>query len=244
MKGLGVVWAVRRCEVDSVTDGVVYAAWVALGFAVIEDISYFAIASEEGSLALVFVLRALLMPFAHPLFTVWIGLAIGRTVQAGRPLWPAALWGYALAVATHMGWNGALAIGDITGEYDERVAATVVLGAVALFLVLFVVVAVALVKMRGREQRRFIAAVPGLVLRYNVAPDEAAVFSSWRRLLRERRMLPRDVRPQFDAVHANLARLALLHDRPGGVDPHAEQVLAKHLGDARAALRTRRSVSR
>ncbi len=108
MKGLGILWAVRRREVDGPIDGVVYAAWVALGFAVVEDMSYFADASASGIFVQVFVLRALLTPFTHPLFTMWTGLAIGRQVAAGRKIWPGALWGYGLAVLAHMVWNGSL----------------------------------------------------------------------------------------------------------------------------------------
>ncbi len=84
-KALGIVWAVRRGQVDGVTDGIVYAGWVALGFAVVEDMTYFSLADVEGALLPVFVLRRILTPFAHPLFTFWTGLAIGRAVHAGRP---------------------------------------------------------------------------------------------------------------------------------------------------------------
>ena len=91
-------------------DGVVYAGWVAIGFAAVEDVTYFADTESPAQLLLVFVLRAVLTPFAHPLFTMWIGLAIGRAVRDGRPLWPHALWGYAAAVAAHALWNGSLAL--------------------------------------------------------------------------------------------------------------------------------------
>ncbi len=48
--------------------------------------------------------------------------------------------------------------------------------AMLLFFVLFVAVAIALIISRRREQRRFSDSVPSLVLRYQVAPDEAALF--------------------------------------------------------------------
>ena len=52
-----------------------------------------------------FVLRDLITPFAHPLLTFWTGLALGIAVYRRRPLaW--ALWGYAIAVATHALLNG------------------------------------------------------------------------------------------------------------------------------------------
>ena len=58
---------------DGVSDGIVYAGWVALGFAVVEDFLYFTTVVEAGLWREVFIVRALLTPFAHPLFTAWIG---------------------------------------------------------------------------------------------------------------------------------------------------------------------------
>jgi RsiW-degrading membrane proteinase PrsW (M82 family) len=239
MKGLGIVWAVRRREVDSVSDGVVYAAWVALGFAVVEDMSYFAMASVEGALLPVFIVRALLTPFAHPLFTVWMGLAIGRAVRDRRPLMPTALGGYGLAVAAHMAWNGSLAIGEIDDDITDDVAAGVLLVAMLLFVALFVSVTIALIMMRRKEQRRFERMMPFLAARYGLTSAEAAMFVDWKAVLRARRSLPRKMRPRFDHVHAVLARLSMLHERLGEIEPAAERVLANQLAVARAALDVR-----
>jgi RsiW-degrading membrane proteinase PrsW (M82 family) len=236
-KALGVVWAVRRREVDGVSDGIVYAAWVALGFAVVEDMTYFAQGSIDGAFTQVFVLRALLTPFAHPLFTFWTGLAVGLAVRRRRPLFPSALWGYLLAVGTHMLWNGSLAFGDITTDVDEDVATTVIVGALLLFFVLFVAVMVTLIVMRRREAERFIAGVPAVVRRHGIPPDEAQVFASWRAVVETRRRLPRRRRKDFDAFHAAVARLvALDHRRP--VDPADEHVLGDQLHHARSRLRS------
>jgi protease PrsW len=240
LKGLGIVWAVRRREVDGVSDGIVYAAWVALGFAVVEDMTYFAQASVEGAFLPVFILRALLTPFAHPLFTFWIGLAIGLAVRRGARLWPSALWGYGLAVASHMAWNGSLAITEINSDIDEDVAIGVILVMAALFVLLFVAVAIAMVVMRRREQRSFIDGVPAVVARHGITPTEAAVFSSWSSILAARRQLPRSHRRDFDAVHAALARLVQLQQRPIAADADSEVVLAEQLAAARARLHQRR----
>ncbi len=240
LKGLGIVWAVRRREVDGVSDGIVYAAWVALGFAVVEDMTYFAQASVEGAFLPVFILRALLTPFAHPLFTFWIGLAIGIAVRRGVRIWPSAMWGYALAVASHMAWNGSLALGEIDSTIDEDVAIGVVLVMAALFVLLFIAVAVTMVVMRRREQGRFIAGVPSVVARYGISSAEAAMFASWRSVLSARRQLPRSHRRDFDAVHASIARLVQLDQRPVAADPNSEAVLAEQLAAARARLHRQR----
>ncbi len=90
MKGLGIYMALRRREIDGVSDGLVYAGWVGLGFAAVENVQYFLVASDDGTLAATFVVRGLLTPFAHPLFTAWIGLAIGLAVGRSRPVFPRA----------------------------------------------------------------------------------------------------------------------------------------------------------
>lgn len=229
MKGLGVYWALRRREIDSVMDGVVYAGWVAVGFAVVEDFVYFADAAQNDMLLQVFILRALLTPFAHPLFTAWTGLAIGLAVARNQSVLANAFWGYGLAVASHAAWNGSLVYAQETGN-----DAAIGLAALSFFL-LFVAAVVSVVVIRRRQQNRFVSAVPMLAQRYGMSAAEVQVFAEWRKMLGERRRLPRHHRSEFDDVHAALARLALLHARPGPVDAAEEQRLADQLQRARSA---------
>jgi RsiW-degrading membrane proteinase PrsW (M82 family) len=229
-KGLGVYWALRRREIDSVMDGIVYAGWVALGFAIIEDFTYFSIAEADAMLIQVFVLRALITPFAHPLFTSWIGLAIGLGVTRRQSIAVNAIWGYGLAVVSHAAWNGSIVFAQETGN-------GLALGIAALcFVALFVTAGVTVVIIRSNQQRRFLAAVPILAGRYEMTPAEVAIFGHWRQMLATRRGLPRVQRSKFDAVHAALARLALLHERPGPIDSVDEQRLSDQLRRARQAL--------
>lgn len=235
LKALGVLWAVRRGEVDGVTDGIVFAGWVALGFAVVEDVLYFA---EAGELfASVFVLRAILTPFVHPLFTFWVGLAIGVAVSRGRPAWPAALWGYAVSVGLHALWNGSLSLAAPDPETGTGGSPLLVLGIVApLFVLLFVSVVVALVRMRRAEQRRFVAQWPFLVRQYGLTAAEQALLVDWKHMLATRRQLTRAERRRFDAMRAALARLSMVHARLGATDADKERVLAEQLATARHAL--------
>lgn len=227
-KAVGIYWALRRKELDGVMDGVVYAGWTALGFAIVEDFLYFATAAEEDQLLAVFVVRALLTPFAHPLFTAWIGLAMGLAVSKGKPVLPYSIIGYIAAVLTHAAWNGSLVASDSFGS------AAIVAVAALLFLLLFVVVGIALATFRKREQTAFTEMVPFLATRYGLSPGEVQVFSDWRPMLKMRRGLPKAQRKHFDGVHAALARLALLH-RSEPVDDVTEQVLAAQLLEARRA---------
>lgn len=106
----------RRGELDGVLDGIVYAGMVGIGFAFTENILYLAAAynGTDGTgpggtdaLTATFVVRCVISPFAHPLFTTFTGIGVGLAVNArsrsARVLWPLA--GYACAVAAHALWN-------------------------------------------------------------------------------------------------------------------------------------------
>lgn len=229
LKGLAVVWALRRREIDGPVDGLVYAGWAALGFAVVENTQYFLAASDDGVLAQTFVARAVLTPFAHPLFTVWIGLAIGAAVATGRST-TAAWWrGWVPAVLLHAAWNGSLTAASVTGE--TGIIAITALAFVAIFLVTIFQV----VRMRRREERTFVAAMPLLIELYGLHPDEVHRYGRWREVHRARQALPRHHRADFDDFHAALARLAALHTRYGRLDPADEARLHEQLERARRA---------
>ena len=234
LKGLGILWAVRRREVDGVVDGIVYAGWVAAGFAMVENVEYFLVASEDGVLAETFVVRALLTPFAHPLFTMWIGLAVGLAVARGSRLPWAAWWGWLIAVGLHAAWNGAIVASVDAG--DDRIIAVGAVAFVAIFASSIVLVTV----LRRRERTAYLAAMPYVTQRYGVTTEEVGMFGSWAEMLADRRRLPRANRRPFDDLHAALARLAALHARPGTIDPVDEQRLFQQLTDARTALAQRR----
>lgn len=229
MKGLGIVWAVRRREVDGPVDGIVYAGWIGAGFAMVENLEYFLVAADDGLLAETFVARALLTPFAHPLFTAWIGLAVGLAV-ARRVRIPWAWWGLAIAIVLHAAWNGAIVAA--TSLEADLVLVVAMLGSVAVFGLTIVMVVV----VRRAERRVYLAAMPYLAAHYGIPPAELGMFRTWAEMLAHRRRLPRRHRPRFDQTHAALARLAALHDRPGPTDPVDEARLVAQLHEARRAM--------
>jgi RsiW-degrading membrane proteinase PrsW (M82 family) len=113
-KGLAVLilfwWGRRR--IDGPIDGVVYAAWAAAGFAFTENILYFgrALVMADGAILGTFVGRGLMSPFAHLMFTAFVGYFIGRAAERGvrgLALGPFVL-GLIPAIALHAFWNGAL----------------------------------------------------------------------------------------------------------------------------------------
>ncbi|RLK59831.1 RsiW-degrading membrane proteinase PrsW (M82 family) [Actinokineospora cianjurensis] len=118
---LGILLFLRE-EFDGVVDGIVYAGLVAAGFAFTENIYYFGRAFAEygfgdstspGVLA-AFILRGVLSPFTHPLFTVMIGIGFGvaarSTSKRTRVLAP--LLGYLAAVVLHALWNTTATLGN------------------------------------------------------------------------------------------------------------------------------------
>jgi protease PrsW len=98
-----------RDEFDGVVDGVVYAAMVGLGFAMIENVQYYgeAVAAGMETSVLTFVLRGMMAPFAHPLFTAMFGIGLGMVREGPRDghRWLAAAGGLLLAVLVHSLWN-------------------------------------------------------------------------------------------------------------------------------------------
>jgi protease PrsW len=226
MKGLGILYAVRRRTIDSVTDGIVYAGWIGAGFALVENVEYFIFAAAEGALVPVLIARGLLSPFAHPLFTVWIGIAVGRAVVRGRNPVLGAVPGLVVAIVLHGLWNLATVVATRGGIGWALVLA---LGFIALFAGTATVLVVG--RLRGRDE--FARAVPAVAARYGLTPQEVLVFSDWRRILAIRRSLPARARPAFDARHAAIARLIAWQRRPGPPDPAGEARLVASLWDAR-----------
>jgi RsiW-degrading membrane proteinase PrsW (M82 family) len=112
----------RRNELDGILDGIVYAGMVGIGFAFIENIFYLAAAYDgtdgigpggTSALTSVFVLRCLISPFAHPLFTAFFGIGVGIAVNSRSRVLRviAPLVGYLLAVITHGLWNASTLYG-------------------------------------------------------------------------------------------------------------------------------------
>src|SRR5262249_38140325 len=98
-----------RREFDGVVDGIIYATFCALGFAAVENVIYYARAAiQDGNiLAKTFVLRGVLAPWGHPLYTSMTGIGFGvarETTQTWVKVL-APLAGFCLGVLLHATWN-------------------------------------------------------------------------------------------------------------------------------------------
>jgi hypothetical protein len=89
---------------------------VGIGFAFVENIFYLAAAYNgtagvgpggTGAVTSVFIVRCLISPFAHPLFTTFTGIGVGLAVTSPRRSVRilAPIVGYLLAVGAHAAWN-------------------------------------------------------------------------------------------------------------------------------------------
>ena len=135
----------RRQEIDTFTDGVIYAGMVATGFAFTENILYFLGAFFEGTLVATFAIRGILAPFGHPIYTAMIGLGVAyAAMRTGRARLLAPIGGWVLAVLLHGLWNGSALFGWV--------------GLGVAYLVLFVVLIILLAVAR-RDRHEQVAAI-------------------------------------------------------------------------------------
>jgi protease PrsW len=109
-----------REDFDSVVDGIVYAGVVALGFATVENIDYYGRSLSDGGvdrLIGTLVLRGVLSPYAHVLFTCMTGIGFGVARETHNTALKVAapIIGYSIAVFLHALWNSLATLGG--GEF-------------------------------------------------------------------------------------------------------------------------------
>ena len=118
-KGLAVfgMFFFMRRQFDGVVDGVIYATFAALGFAAVENIIYYSNAAREGGDALVgtVVVRGILGPWGHPLYTSMTGLGFGISRETNKAWlkWLAPIGGYFFAAFLHSVWNLAATLSNL-----------------------------------------------------------------------------------------------------------------------------------
>jgi len=125
LKGLGILLVIllRRHQFDGVIDGIVYAGVIGAGFAFSENILYLGrIYTEYGQEGInyLFIMRGVMGPFAHPLFTACTGIGLGIAVSLMRSTATkiiAGLGGYLCAILLHGAWNLSAGTGNFLGLY-------------------------------------------------------------------------------------------------------------------------------
>ena len=155
----------RRNELNSMTDCLVYAGMTAIGFAWIENIGYLTLGGTVESSLVTGFLRLIMGPFAHPFFTLSIGVGVYFALNRRNVFAKIGfiLLGYAVAVFLHGLWNGSAVIGIETYFVVYLVWMVPCFG-LAIWLAL---------ASRKREQRITAAKLPGMVAANLVTANEA-----------------------------------------------------------------------
>jgi RsiW-degrading membrane proteinase PrsW (M82 family) len=173
----------RRREFDGVVDGIVLAGLAGLGFAFTENVLYFGrafLAGQEESLTtgffaagLTFVLRGVLSPFAHPLFTAMTGIGLGVAAHTASAVtrWLAPLGGFLAAVALHAAWNLS-SLSGLSGFFT---------GYVLLMLPVFALTVGVATWSRRREGAMVAAQLPAYVEAGWFDPQDVPMLASLRR---------------------------------------------------------------
>jgi RsiW-degrading membrane proteinase PrsW (M82 family) len=261
-KGLALVifflW--KRDEFDNVLDGIIYAAMAGLGFAMTENVLYYGKALAAGGIGaslFTFVLRGVVSPFAHPLFTsmTGIGLGIARQARKGSPLkWLAPIGGICLAMSLHFLWNFSASLGAMFFVAYIIVMVPTFSGIIALVFIslakegkiirthllpelrsglLHETDYLALGTVRGRLREARAAFASGGVRRWRLRTrfQELASELAFHRWRTERGIFPRDETPAAREA-GYVTRLATLREQLGGAPlvQSLEQTLAPAAG--------------
>jgi hypothetical protein len=163
---------VRRNELNSLTDCLVYGGVTAVGFAWLENIFYIADGTTLADSLLTAGIRLVMGPFAHPLFTTFTAIGVYFALQQRNWLTKAGcvLVGYLAAVIMHGLWNGSTLLG--AGAY---------FGLYFVWMMPVFALAVTLaVRSRRREQRIVAEKLPGMVAAGLITPAEAGWLGTIR----------------------------------------------------------------
>ncbi|HTW00970.1 MAG TPA: PrsW family intramembrane metalloprotease [Streptosporangiaceae bacterium] len=211
LKGVALValFLLRPREVDGISDGVVYGGMVGLGFALIENIYYYAQATHYGfsGVATTFLLRGVVSPVCQTLFASLIGAGVAYAVTTSRRrgLWAIGA-GWVVAVALHAVWNASLAASV------SRLALTY-----AVLAVIVVILLVAVVMDRGRMIGLIVHYLPEYQATGIVTEADVSMLSSMpdRRQARQWARLHGGLAGLRDMTEYQLAatELGLLHRR-------------------------------
>ena len=179
---------VRRREMTSLTDTLVYAGMSGIGFAFVENLLYFGGSESLGDTTFMFFARIVMGAFAHPLFTTMTALGVWFSMRQRHSGARAVfiLLGFIGAMTLHGLWNLSASFGLV--------------GYFASYILIMVPAFVVLVRQAIRSRR-----LEGLVVRQElpemvwtglVSPQEAGWLSS----LHTRKARTRGLPPHEAAV--------------------------------------------
>lgn len=208
---------VRRREMRTLVDHLVYAGFVGFGFAFVENLLYFAGAETLSDTVFMAIIRTGFNMFGHSFYTsaIAVGIYLGRKHQGStRKLYY--IGGFVIAMLLHAAWNGA----------------AVLLGGLGLIAVYFLVLTPAFialvvqgVKARKREGQVIASQLPRMVNEGLITHQEA----QWISVLSSRAAIRKQLKGQdAQLARANslieaVAELAIIRDRSMGEPSQFEQ---------------------
>lgn len=196
----------NRDEIDGVTDGVLYAGMVGLGFALIEDVNYYmtTMAESPPAVIMVVIMRGIISPFCHPLFTAMIGIGVAYAAMHRGPRgWFAVFVGWLAAIVLHLLWNGSSTLLGLPGLGVAYLIMLWVMGGVAYLLI--------------RDRRRTVRLMERYLPMYSgvLGPDDLQMLSGLSTRRRARRRVKLRLGPQaaqaLSDYQCAATELALLH---------------------------------
>lgn len=190
---------VRRREMRTLVDHLVYAGFVGFGFAFVENLMYFSMAETLEDTAFMAIVRTGFNMFGHAFYTsaTAVGIYLGRK-QQGSMRQAYFIGGYLVAVLLHALWNGSTMLFGGLG---------LIIVYVAILTPGFIALVVQGIKARKREGLIITAQLPRMVAEGLVTPQEA----TWMQALNTRSAM----RQQIKGNKEQLARVASLVEAVG-----------------------------
>jgi RsiW-degrading membrane proteinase PrsW (M82 family) len=209
MKFLGIYWAFRKRLINGPLDGVVYAALIALGFASIENITYFYTAASDQILGVTFILRGIFSPFAHPLFTMWTGVFLGKAIQAHRRISNHVVMGLALSISLHSLWNANAVIASF--------ASPLLLLTIPAFVFIFAFSILYIYRLRKQEELAFDLVAQRVAKSFGISREKALIYGIFSQSMTVRKLLNRRQKKIFDRQRIAFSRLVSLSSSPESI---------------------------
>ena len=127
-------------QIDNRTDGLIYGAATGLGFACVENLSYYATTAATNAELLLgtIIIRTLFTALVHCSSSAMLGMAIGHASHRSGALrwivWPTL--GYMCAVINHALWNGLATLAKVTQNMSMLLAMALLVGVVIIMFAL------------------------------------------------------------------------------------------------------------
>ena len=251
-KGLALllIFFFMRSQINDVVDGIVIGGLVGLGFATVENITYYSrvyIAQGVGSLTLLFIIRSISFGLGHALYTASTGAGLGLAEETKNPIvrWVAPVAGYIVAILLHFLWNF---VGSRMGNLPLATLAVIYPFITAILIMPGVVTLLAITYFAWKRESRVIAEqLKDEVQRGVVRPGEYAVLADDRQraqriwqTLYHHGPLPWYLMRQFYNLESALAfrkwHTARGEPLPSSLRAYSEDAYREHIAALRARL--------